>query len=140
MDGKIIVDTGPLYAFLDKRDQYHFWVSKQFAELEPPFLTCESVLSETIFLLQRENIDINAIFEIVNRGDLITQPVFNKQDRQKRVQTIITTYENIGTSFADACLVQMAEQTQDYQILTVDSDFTIYRDSEGEPLSLIIPE
>ncbi len=140
MADKIIVDTGPLYAFLDKKDHHHFWVNKQFSELEPPFLTCESVLSETIFLLQRENIDVNAIFEIVNRGDLITKSVFNNEKQQKRIQNIIAKYQNIGASFADACLVQMAEQTADSTILTVDSDFTIYRNTEGEPLSLIIPE
>lgn len=111
MAGKIIIDTGPLYAYFDNNDHYHYWVKKQFSKLNPPFLTCEAVLSKTIFLLQRESIDAAAVFKVAERGDLIIQPVFNKEDRQKQVQTIIATYQNIEASFADACLVAMAEQT-----------------------------
>lgn len=49
---EILLDTGPIVAFLNKRDQYHEWVIEQFAELLPPFYTCEAVLSEACYLLR----------------------------------------------------------------------------------------
>jgi len=41
-------------------------------------------------------------------------------------------------SFADACLVRMAE-VQDSTIFTLDSDFLIYRKNQKDVLDLLIP-
>ncbi len=41
-------------------------------------------------------------------------------------------------SFADACLVRMAEENPEYAILTIDSDFTIYRKNRNEAIPIII--
>jgi predicted nucleic acid-binding protein len=46
----VIVDTGPLVAFLVKEDAWHAWVVEQFKLLPAPFMTCEPVLTETFFL------------------------------------------------------------------------------------------
>jgi hypothetical protein len=48
----VLLDTGPLVAFLNRHDDAHEWAVARFKEIEPPFLTCEAVLSETIHLLQ----------------------------------------------------------------------------------------
>lgn len=50
---KVLLDTGPLVAFLNKRDQYHSWTVSELASMAPTLLTCEAVLSESCFLLQR---------------------------------------------------------------------------------------
>ena len=49
----VIVDAGPLVAFLVETDQYHHWAVDVFGELNPPFLTCEPVLTETFHLVAR---------------------------------------------------------------------------------------
>jgi len=41
-----VLDTGPLVALLNRRDRYHRWTAEQWAEVEPPVLTCEAVLTE----------------------------------------------------------------------------------------------
>ena len=51
MRGNVVLDTGPLVAIIHRDDQYHIWSTEQVAELAPPFLTCEAVLSEAYFLL-----------------------------------------------------------------------------------------
>ena len=46
-----IVDSGPLAALLDPREEHHLW-ARQTLSLQPlPWLTCEAVLSEAFFLL-----------------------------------------------------------------------------------------
>ncbi|WP_071783249.1 PIN domain-containing protein [Rubidibacter lacunae] len=52
MKRRSILDTGPLVALLNRRDRHHQWATLQWAEIEPPLLTCESVLSEALFLLR----------------------------------------------------------------------------------------
>jgi|AntRauTorcE11897_2_1112592.scaffolds.fasta_scaffold00548_8 predicted nucleic acid-binding protein len=135
----ILVDTGPLYAFFNKRDQWNWWVGKTLGEYEPPLYTCESVISETIFLLQRSSLEIRGLMELIARGHLVVQPAFTSKNDQNRIQQILTNYQNLPASFADACIVRMAEVHNSTQIMTFDSDFTIYRKSGGEPLNLISP-
>lgn len=50
---RIIIDTGPLVAYVNRRDRWHPWVSDQMAALNPPLVTCEPVLTEACFLIQR---------------------------------------------------------------------------------------
>ncbi|WP_322570418.1 hypothetical protein [Rhodohalobacter sp.] len=52
---------------------------------------------------------------------------------------MISKYENIPMSFADSCLVVMAEEARKSSIFTLDKDFLIYRKSTGDPPELIYP-
>ena len=47
-------------------------------------------------------------------------------------------YADVPMSFADGCLVCMAEQT-DSTIFTLDSDFRVYRRRRNQPLQLVAP-
>lgn len=47
MIGSVLLETGPLVAFFDRRDQYHDWAKARFDEIQAPLLTCEAVLTET---------------------------------------------------------------------------------------------
>ena len=53
MNQPVLVDTGPLVALLDRRDEYHVWAVEQLSGLRPPFLTCEAVIAEAFHLLRR---------------------------------------------------------------------------------------
>ena len=46
MRRNVLLDTGPIVAYLNRRDRHHAWAMARFEEIEPPFHTCESVLSE----------------------------------------------------------------------------------------------
>lgn len=35
----VLLDTGPLVAVINRRDQFHSWVTTQWANIEPPFMT-----------------------------------------------------------------------------------------------------
>jgi predicted nucleic acid-binding protein len=135
----ILIDTGPLFAFFNKRDQWNWWVGKTLGEYKPPLYTCESVISETIFLLQRSSLEIGGLMELITRGHMVVQSAFTSKNDQERIQQILTNYQNLPASFADACLVRMAEVNNSTQILSLDSDFKIYRKYDGEPLNLIAP-
>jgi len=37
----VILDTGPLVAWLSKSDQHHDWAVEQFGRLPPRVLTCD---------------------------------------------------------------------------------------------------
>ncbi len=137
MIARLIVDAGPLVAFLNHRDRYHAWAKKQLTEVKPPLLTCEAVLSEACFLLRRKTGGAAAILELMERGLLIA--AFDLDDEASRVREIITRYTNVSASLADACLVRMAELHAGSHLLTLDSDFHIYRMHDRKVLPAILP-
>ena len=51
----------------------------------------------------------------------------------------MTRYSNVPMALADACLVRMAEQHANHTVLTLDSDFQIYRKHRREVISVIMP-
>jgi len=68
MSRSVLLDTGPLVAFLSAADAHHFWVREQWEQLSPPLLTCEAVVTEAAFLLQRQRKSRAALFELIRRG------------------------------------------------------------------------
>lgn len=65
---RVIVDTGPLVAFLRDAEASHQWVAGKFAELPAPFLTCEPVLAETFFLVSRQLDGPRRFFDLLATG------------------------------------------------------------------------
>src|SRR5256885_15656423 len=64
----ILIDTGPLVAMLCKDDRDHAWTVEQFRALHPPFLTCEAVIAETCFLIERRGAAGEVILERIENG------------------------------------------------------------------------
>ena len=136
--GKVILDTGPLVAFLNKKDQYHEWALTQFATMIPPLLTCEAVLSEACFLLNHYENGASNVLNLLDR-ELLSIP-FRMQDEQSALNILMNKYKNIPMSLADACLIRMAEQISDSIIFTLDSDFKIYRKDRRKVIPTIMPK
>ena len=133
---RILLDTGPLVALLNRRDAFHVWSVEQAGILAPPFYTCEAVLAEAHFLLGGINQGNRRMIDLLDSGKIACASV--AADHLERVGELMLTYANVPMSFADACLVCMAEQ-QDSTIFTLDSDFRVYRKKQKDLLLLLIP-
>jgi uncharacterized protein len=121
----VLVDTGPIVAFLNSRDRYHEWSKENFAEIEAPVLSCEAVLSEACFLLRNARGGSEAVLKLVDRG-LLRLP-FHLEAETGPIRRLLSRYSNVPMSLADACLVRMSEQISDSVLLTLDRDFKVYR-------------
>ncbi|MBU6409451.1 MAG: pilus assembly protein [Verrucomicrobia bacterium] len=131
---KGIADTGFLVAFVSRNDFHHDWAEHLARQWEEPFLTCESVLSETAFHLGSSR----AIFEMPGRG-FIT-PAFNCNDRLQQLENLDRRYADRGADFADLCLIRMSELFPKYPVITPDRDeFRVYRRNKREVIPLICP-
>lgn len=138
MTAPVLIDTGPLVAFLNHRDHYHMWASDQLARMTPPLLTCEAVISETCFLLRFLPSGSIAVLELINRG--LLQMPFRLSDENVRIKALMMRYANVPMSLADACLVRMAEQYPGSPLFTCDSDFSIYRKNRRQVIPTIMPD
>ena len=138
MTFKYILDTGPLVALLSADDHYHDWAKYQFSKLSPPVLTCQAVLTETCFLISQNPNGYRLLFSLFKKGLIIAN--FEIQAYLEEVDALMYKYSNVPMSFADACLVQLSALFSQAQILTLDSDFFIYRNPKGMPLPVIHPD
>jgi predicted nucleic acid-binding protein len=134
----VLLDTGPLVAYLNGRDWHHDWVVMRLADIAPPLLTCESVLSETCFILRKFPAAQQAALELLARG-LLAIP-FRLEAELAPVQKLLKRYADLPMSLADACLVRMAEQISDSVLLTLDRDFRIYRKHGRQVIPVIMPD
>jgi predicted nucleic acid-binding protein len=132
-----IVDTGPLVAFLDRAEQHHRWVVEHVEELDPPLLVCEPVLAEAMYLLARFPRAQDALFELLENGALSI--AFRIEEHIPALLKLHQKYRDRPMSLADACIVRMAEIYERHAVLTLDSDFTVYRKHGRDALALIYP-
>jgi len=134
---EVIVDTGPIVALLDARDRHHRWAVAQFADVEPPLLTCESVISEACFLLDQTKAGSASVFAMLLRQVIALR--FRLDEQMNEVGTLRAKYADVPMSVADASLVRMAEQFNRSSVLTLDGDFRLYRKHGRHIIPLILP-
>ena len=134
---RIILDTGPIVAFLNKRDRYFTWANETFNLLEPPVYACESVISEACFLLRNIEGGSIAVAELIERKLVVID--FDLSGEIQAVKKLMSRYANIPMSLADACLIRMTEITKNSQIITLDQDFNVYRRFGRQHVPVLMP-
>ena len=134
---RMLLDAGPLVALLDRRDEHHAWAAEQAGQLALPFRTCEAVLSETYFRLAHVHDGRRQLSRLIQPKRLDAS--FSFEAHRERVLELMERYENVPMSFADACLVCMAELDENACVFTTDRDFLIYRKHRSERIPVLLP-
>jgi uncharacterized protein len=138
MAKSVLIDSGPLVAALRMRDQHHAWARAHFEVVMEPFVTCEAVISECFFLLERARTGKEALCALIERGIVVVD--FSFADQAAETLRLMRRYHDTPMSFVDACLVRMAEQLTHAVIFTTDSDFRTYRKHGRQVIPVIMPE
>ena len=125
MLNSILIDTGPLIALFDKDDKYHNKVKDFIKNAKYRFITTTAVITEVSHML---DFNINAqidFFEWIMKEGVILQEISQKDI--SRIIELTKEYSDRPMDFADATLVIAAEKTGIKKIISIDSDFDIYR-------------
>jgi len=133
-----LIDTGPLVSFLASGVEHHEWTIEEWSRLRPPLLTCEPVLTEAAFLLRREGRDVDPLLALLDRG--VIRIGLCVQDQRADLRALMRRYRNRPMSLADACLVRLSEIHASAEVLTLDSDFQIYRRHGNKVIPLRMPD
>lgn len=131
-----ILDTGPILALIDVRDQHHAWAKSQFAKIAPPLLTCEAVLTEAFHLAEGVDGGTHAVLELFRRE--VARLDFSLAGQFVEVSTLAERWADVPMSLADACLVRMSEQHKESVVFTLDGDFDIYRRFKRQRIPLLM--
>ena len=100
-------------------------------------MTCEAVLSEGFFLLERAKEGKDPLSAMLERGIIVADFTFMAQ--REETLRLLRRYTDTPMSFADACLVRMAELYEHSVVFTTDSDFRIYRKNGRRTIPLMSP-
>jgi uncharacterized protein len=133
----ILLDTGPWVALHCRSENHHDWARAEFGKQPGPFYTCESVVAETCFLLARAGFDPARALDLVERG--VVRVGMQLHEEVGAVKALFERYESVPASLADACLIRMSELYDDSKVMTLDSDFHIYRRHGRKAIPLIRP-
>jgi uncharacterized protein len=131
-----IVDTGPLVAFFDRAEQNHRWVAERFDELDAPLLVCEPVLAEAMYLLARYPKAQDAILALLDNGALSV--AFRIDEHIGALRKLLQKYRTCRCR-SPMRAIRMAEIHDRHAVLTLDSDFLVYRKHGRTALTLIHP-
>jgi predicted nucleic acid-binding protein len=132
----ILVDAGPLVAFVDRRDKHHGACVKVFRELREAVGTVWPALTEAMYLLADLPRGQDAVWDIIERGAVRIAPLDGAD--VPRIRELMKKYGDRPMDMADAALVRVAERERIRRVFTVDrADFSVYRLSGGRRLVLL---
>ena len=134
----VLLDTGPIVAYLSLKDTHHAWAVAALGQLRPPLLTCEPVLAEAVYRLRGLPSGSARVFELIRRGAVTVG--FRLADELEPVQRVIERYGPSRMDLADACLVRMSEVYADPVVVTIDSQFRdVYRRHGRKTIPTVLP-
>ncbi len=114
-----------LIALFDKDDNYHDKILDFIKDKKFKFVTTLAVLTEVSHML-----DFNAKVQIMFFEWVMNEGVLLVEIHQKDISRIIELtkkYSDRPMDFADATILIAAEQTNIRSIISIDSDYDIYR-------------
>jgi uncharacterized protein len=133
----VVVDAGPIVAWLHADDPLHDWAVDQLRRLRPPLISCEAALSEAAHLVWRGGGDPGSVLSLVVKD--VVRVAISVQDQAAQLHALMEKYRSVPMSLTDACLVRLSELLDDAAVMTFDSDFRIYRRSGRTVIPLIAP-
>jgi predicted nucleic acid-binding protein len=120
----VLVDAGPLVAWLDRRDRNHTRSVEALRSVLDPLVTVWPVLVEAMYLLETWS-EQASLWALVEAGPIRLAPLGD--DDVPRLRELMAKYRDLPMGLADAALVHVAERDGYRRILTIDRrDFEIY--------------
>ncbi|GAB6058517.1 type II toxin-antitoxin system VapC family toxin [Desulfonatronum parangueonense] len=125
MPNTILVDAGPLIALFDRDDRFHLVVKEFVRNGKFKFVTTSAVMTEVSHMLDfSAKAQINFLEWVMREGVILYEIT---QHDIGRILELCLKYQDMPMDFADATLVVAAEKTGMRTIISIDSDFDVYR-------------
>lgn len=134
----ILIDAGPIIALFNKRDQYHMQIIKFLEKQNCNLWTTWPVITEASHML---DFSIKAqlnLLEWIKRGGL--NLVSQNAESIDQLISFTKKYSDVPMDLADASLMVAAESLSVDKIISIDSDFYIYKNIRNKYLKNIFFE
>lgn len=136
MKRRVVVDTGPLVALFDHSDVDHLPARDFFFRHEFYGIVTVAVIAEVTHLLGFQPRAAIEFLQWLKRAALRIEQVGADLDR---IIELMTKYAGVPMDFADATIVAACERLHIRDIITLDSDFLIYRVRDRQQFHNLFP-
>ena len=134
----ILVDAGPMVAWVDASDQHHGACVSALRELREPMGTVWPAVTEALNLLRDLPRGQDAVLEMLGRGVVRLLPL--GEEDISRIQELMAKHRDRPMDLTDAALVRVAERDGLERVFTLDRrDFEAYRIGRRKAFR-IVPE
>jgi uncharacterized protein len=131
-----LIDAGPIIALFNKDDTYHKVVKEFLKTYKGTLITSWPVVTEASHMLDF-NVQVQIdLFKWIRLGGVLIEEV--KINDIDRIIALSEKYSDIPMDLADASLVVLSEKLNIKEIITIDSDYYIYRTIEKEMIKNIL--
>ena len=130
-----LIDAGPIIALFNKNDKYHDKIKEFLKNYKGILLSTWPVVTEVSHML-----DFNVQTQIdfltwINLGGVVIENIGNEDI--SRIIELSRKYSDVPMDLADASLVVLSEKKNIKEIITIDSDYYIYRTINKEMIENI---
>ena len=123
-------------ALLDRSERNHARCVEVIESVAAPLVTCEAVIAEACYLLRNIPGASDTVLDNVEAG--VFEIPFRLVGSSRSIRLLMKRYARIPMDFADACLVHLADELGTGRILTLDSDFRVYRWHKKRAFELLV--
>ena len=132
----VLLDTGPLVAVLDARDQWHSRCVGAWPALIERCITTEAVITEACHLALRGGGTAHGPLDFILTAGIPTLVL--ETAGQRRAAALMRRYASLPMDYADATLVAVAEALEVTTVFTLDRrGFAAYRPPRGQRFALV---
>jgi uncharacterized protein len=127
---KCLIDAGPLIALFDKDDKYHGPIKDFLKNYQGRLYTSWPVITEVLYMLDF-NVNVQMDFLKWLRKDALEVVPISKNNLTRIIE-LSEKYSDVPMDLADATLIVISESEHIKEIISIDSDFYIYRNIRNE--------
>ena len=133
---KTIIDSGPLIALFDGSDKYHNDVLNFMKEYKGKLITSWAVITEVSHML---DFNLQVQIDFLKWCEVGGIEVYNiTQDEISNIRVMMEKYIDIPMDLADGTLMYIANKQNIKNIVSIDSDFDIYRTLKKQSLNNLL--
>jgi predicted nucleic acid-binding protein len=133
-----LIDAGPIIALFDGNDKYHNRIVDLIKQESSHLVTTWPVLTEASHMLDFDNRAQIALLQWIYRGGLELAQI--DASGIQRIIDLTEKYNDVPMDLADATLVVAAENLGIREIISIDTDFYIYRTIQKEMITNIFKQ
>jgi uncharacterized protein len=137
MQKSAVIDSGPLIALFDRDDAFHKRALNFIKEHDGKLYSTIAVVTEVSHLLSFSVAVQVDFLKWIARGALKLVDI--SEEDIDSICSLTQKYENVPMDFADASLVLIADKLNIGHVVSIDSDFYIYRTLSNGYLINIFP-
>lgn len=133
---KTIIDSGPLIALFDRSDKYHSKVLDFIKSYKGKLVTSWAVITEVFHML---DFNLQVQIDFLKWCEIGGIEVYDiSQTEISNIIIMMEKYIDVPMDLADATLMYIANKENIKNIVSIDSDFDIYRTLKKQSLNNLL--